>query len=141
MIKVLIKGLHVFSFKKGFSWEWIKYRLEVAKRAASIKKKSYKKFLNLIFQKPKSLCFVLFLFNSNLTFYHCLSQVPLLKYRNLRFYLTPPFILPAIAPAATVDVTGDFLSLMLAKKEKSRPSCAMARMIRGRGNMEPNRLG
>lgn len=36
---------------------------------------------------------------------------------------------------------GDFLSLMRARKEKSRPSRAMAKMIRGRGNMEPNKLG
>lgn len=36
---------------------------------------------------------------------------------------------------------GDFLSLTRARKEKSRPSRAMAKMIRGRGNMEPSRLG
>lgn len=40
-----------------------------------------------------------------------------------------------------MEVTGDFLSLTRARKEKSRPSRAMAKMIRGRGNMEPNRLG
>lgn len=50
-------------------------------------------------------------------------------------------VLPDITPAATVDVMGDFLSLMRARKEKSRPSRAIAKMIRGRGNMEPNRLG
>lgn len=43
-------------------------------------------------------------------------------------------------PAAMVDVMGDFLSLMWDRKEKRRPSRAMAKMIRGRGNMEPNRL-
>lgn len=50
-------------------------------------------------------------------------------------------ILPDITPAVTVDVIGDFLSLMWAKKENSRPSRAMAKIIRGRGNIEPNRLG
>lgn len=50
-------------------------------------------------------------------------------------------ILPDITPAVTVDVTGDFLSLIRARKEKRRPSRAMAKMIRGRGNMEPSRLG
>lgn len=50
-------------------------------------------------------------------------------------------ILPDISPATTVDVTGDFLSLIRARKEKSRPSRAMAKMIRGSGNMEPSRLG
>jgi len=40
-----------------------------------------------------------------------------------------------------VDVMGDFLLLTWDRKEKSRPSRAMAKMIRGRGNMEPNRLG
>lgn len=50
-------------------------------------------------------------------------------------------ILPDITPAVTVDVMGDFLSLTWARKEKSSPSRAMAKMIRGRGNMDPNRLG
>lgn len=49
-------------------------------------------------------------------------------------------VLPDITPAAMVDVMGDFLSLMWDRKEKRRPSRAMAKMIRGRGNMEPNRL-
>lgn len=40
-----------------------------------------------------------------------------------------------------MDVMGDFLSLTWDRKENSRPSRAMAKMIRGRGNMEPNRLG
>lgn len=40
-----------------------------------------------------------------------------------------------------MEVMGDFLSLTRARKEKSRPSRAMAKMIRGRGNMEPSRLG
>lgn len=51
------------------------------------------------------------------------------------------FVLPDITPAATVEVMGAFLLLTRARKEKSRPSRAMAKMIRGRGNMEPNRLG
>lgn len=38
-------------------------------------------------------------------------------------------------------VKGDFLSLTRDRKEKSRPSRAMAKMMRGSGNMEPNRLG
>lgn len=45
-----------------------------------------------------------------------------------------------MTPAAKVDVMGAFLSLTWAKKEKSRPSRDMAKMMRGRGNMEPNRL-
>ena len=49
--------------------------------------------------------------------------------------------LPDITPAVTVDITGDFLSLIRARKEKSMPSLAMAKMIRGKGNMEPSRLG
>lgn len=64
------------------------------------------------------------------------------------FYVNPKIIiekkylclLPDIMPAAMVDVMGDFLSLMWDRKEKRRPSRAMAKMIRGRGNMEPNRL-
>lgn len=55
--------------------------------------------------------------------------------------INPLFNLPDIIPAATVDVMGDFLSLTRARNEKSRPSRAMAKMIRGRGNMEPSRLG
>lgn len=49
-------------------------------------------------------------------------------------------VLPDMTPAAMVDVMGDFLSLMWDRKEKRRPSRAMAKIIRGRGNMEPNRL-
>jgi hypothetical protein len=43
-------------------------------------------------------------------------------------------------PDAMVELIGDFLSLTLARKEKRRPSRAMAKIIRGRGNMEPRRL-
>lgn len=50
-------------------------------------------------------------------------------------------VLPDITPAVTVAFMGDFLSLMWARKEKSRPSRAMAKIIRGRGNIEPKRLG
>lgn len=61
--------------------------------------------------------------------------------RHSSFPWTPPvFILPDMTPAVTVAVIGDFLSLTWDRKEKSRPSRAMAKMIRGRGNMEPSRL-
>lgn len=46
-----------------------------------------------------------------------------------------------MTPAAMVDMMGVFLSLTRARNEKSRPSRAMAKIIRGRGNMEPSRLG
>ena len=46
-----------------------------------------------------------------------------------------------MAPAAMVDMMGVLLSLTRARYEKSRPSRAMAKIIRGRGNMEPSRLG
>lgn len=51
-----------------------------------------------------------------------------------------PLLLPAMTPEARVDTTGVFFSLTRARNEKSRPSLAMAKIIRGRGNKDPKRL-
>lgn len=48
--------------------------------------------------------------------------------------------LPDSSPATTVATMGVFLSLTRARSEKSRPSRAIAKIMRGRGNMEPRRL-
>lgn len=39
-----------------------------------------------------------------------------------------------------VAMTGDFLSLTRDRKVKIRPSLAMAKIMRGSGNMDPSRL-
>lgn len=58
-----------------------------------------------------------------------------------RCCLQPRFsYLPDIRPATKVEMMGVFLALTRARKEKSRPSRAIAKIIRGRGNMEPRRL-
>lgn len=48
--------------------------------------------------------------------------------------------LPDKSPAIMVEMMGVFLSLTRARNEKSRPSRAIAKIIRGSGNMEPRRL-
>lgn len=50
-------------------------------------------------------------------------------------------ILPATVPAAMVAATGDCRLLTLDINLNRIPSRAMAKRMRGRGNMEPNRLG
>lgn len=49
--------------------------------------------------------------------------------------------LPAVVPAAMVAATGDWRLLTLDINLNRIPSRAMAKRMRGRGNMEPNRLG
>lgn len=39
-----------------------------------------------------------------------------------------------------VETTGVFSSLRRDRKEKSRPLCAMEKIMRGRGNMKPSKL-
>lgn len=47
---------------------------------------------------------------------------------------------PDKSPATKVETMGVFLSLTRARNEKSRPSRAIAKIMRGSGNMEPRRL-
>ena len=47
---------------------------------------------------------------------------------------------PDKSPATKVEKMGVFLSLTRARHEKSRPSRAIAKIMRGSGNMEPRRL-
>lgn len=49
-------------------------------------------------------------------------------------------ILPAVVPAAIVAATGDWRLLTLDINLNRMPSRAMAKRMRGRGNMQPNRL-
>lgn len=49
--------------------------------------------------------------------------------------------LPAVVPAAIVAATGDCRLLTLDINLNRIPSRAMAKRMRGRGNMQPNRLG
>lgn len=49
--------------------------------------------------------------------------------------------LPAVVPAAIVAATGDWRLLTLDINLNRMPSRAMAKRMRGRGNMQPNRLG
>lgn len=49
--------------------------------------------------------------------------------------------LPAVVPAAMVAATGDWRLLTLDINLNRMPSRAMAKRMRGRGNMEPKRLG
>lgn len=48
--------------------------------------------------------------------------------------------LPDKSPATKVEMIGVFLALTRARNEKSRPSRAIAKIMRGSGNMEPRRL-
>lgn len=48
--------------------------------------------------------------------------------------------LPAVVPAAIVAATGDWRLLTLDINLNRIPSRAMAKRMRGRGNMQPNRL-
>lgn len=51
-----------------------------------------------------------------------------------------PRILPAVVPAAIVAATGDWRLLTLDINLNRMPSRAMAKRMRGRGNMQPSRL-